>query len=666
MVSWNEDFALDTILRRCLPFLLFLFSVSAFAQSWIQPTPEELKMTSEPAAPDAAAIYLYREERADDKLHIHSIYVRLKILTEKGKEYADVEVPYEGHNFGIRAVEGRTIHSDGTIIPFSGKPYEKLLVKTKTERYMAKVFTLPDVQVGSILEYRYVISYDDNIVYSPQWFVQQPLYVRKAHYQFLPTQHRLDDGHGGSMDAQVRYFPLLPKGAEVQYIQTEKIIQLDIEKIPPVEEEEYMPPMSSVSYRVLFYYTLSSTAEAFWKEEGKYWSRNIDKFMSPNKLTGIVNQIVAPADTPRQKVEKIYDAVMKLDNSSFDRDHSRAEDKAEGITIKTAADIWDAKRGSADDLTLLFVGLVRAAGFKAYVAAVTNRDRAIFMKNYLAMRQLDDDIAIVELDGKEEYFDPGERYCTLGQLHWKHTVTGGIRQTDSGAVIFDAPLVGYKTTTVLRSADLSLNPDGSLHGTMRITLTGNKALYWRQRALSTDEDAIKKEFEESVQSTLPPGVQIKIGHFLGLTDYDKNLMATLEVKGSMGTATAKRVFLPTLLFESGSKPLFVHDKRTVPVDLQYPYGSQDTVVIHLPPSWTVESAPKDTKFPLPNNALYQTTVKQEPGQLDIGRVFVLANSSFPVDEYSGLKDFYQKVNARDQEQAVLQPASATAQTGSAK
>jgi hypothetical protein len=654
---------LVTLLRHRLPYLLLLISLPAFAQSWIQPTPDELKMTAEPAAPDAAAIYLYREERADDKLHMHSLYVRLKVLTEKGKEYADVEIPYEGRSFGIRGVEGRTIHSDGTVIPFTGKPYEKLLEKTKTQKYMAKVFTLPDVQVGSILEYRYQLSYDDLVVYSPQWYVQQPLYVHKAHYQFLPSEHRLEDGHGGSMEAREAYFPLLPKGAEMQYIETQKMFSLDVGNIEPMREEEYMPPMQSLTYRVLFYYTLAKTTDEYWKEEGKYWSRDIDKFMSANKLTGIVNQIVAPSDTPRQKAQKIYDAVMKLENSSFSRGHSRAEDSAEGIKIKTAADIWDAKRGTADEITILFVGLARAAGLKAYVMTVADRNRAIFVKSYLSLNQLNDDIAIVELDGKEEYFDPGERYCTFGQLHWKHTITQGLRQTDHGAEIGETPSLGYKTTTILRSADLNLNPDGKVHGSLRVTVTGSEALYWRQLALSTDEDAVKKEFEESVQATVPAGVEVKTDHFLSLTDYDKTFMVVMNVSGSMGTATSKRVFLPTLFFEAGSKPLFVHEKRTVPIDLHYPYGAQDSVVIHLPPSWTVESAPKDAQISLPKNALYQVTLKQEPGKLEVGRVFVLANSIFMVDEYGVLKDFYQKVNARDQEQAVLQPTAAKPPAG---
>jgi hypothetical protein len=654
------------MLRRCLPVLLSLFCVPAFAQSWIQPTPEELKMTSDPAAPDAAAIYLYREERADDHLHMHSVYVRLKVLTEKGKEeYGDVEIFDQGA-FGIRAVEGRTIHSDGTIIPFTGKPYEKVLEKSKTAKYKAKVFTLPDVQVGSILEYRYVLSYEDNVVYFPEWLVQQPLYVRKAHYEFKPTEHMVSDGHGNSVEGSLAWYPLLPAGVEVKYIPTEKIYTVDIEKVPPMEVEEHMPPMRSVSYRVLFYYTNARNEDEYWKEEGKYWSKDIDRFMNAGKLGPIASQLVAASDTPKQKVQKIYDAVMKLDNTSFTREHSGAEDKAEGLKIKTAADIWEAKRGNNDQIAILFVGLVRAAGIPAYVAGVTDRSRAIFLRSYFSTSQLDDDIAIVVLDGKDQYFDPGERYCPFGDLHWKHTITGGLRQTDRGTAIVETPSASYKATTILRAADVTLDADGKAHGTVRITLTGARALHWRQRALSTDVDEIKKEFEDSVEEQVPAGIVVKTNHFLGLDTMGTALMAVLDVSGSMGTATSKRVFLPTMFFEAGSKPLFVHERRTAPIDLDYPYQMQDTVTIHLPKALAVESAPKDAQIPLPDNALYQATFKQQPDTLVAGRLFVLGNVLYRVEEYGKVKDFYQKVNAKDQEQAVLRPAAAAASTGGAQ
>ena len=49
------------------------------------PASDELKMTADPKAPGASAVYLYREETTDDALHFHSIYERIKALTEKGK-----------------------------------------------------------------------------------------------------------------------------------------------------------------------------------------------------------------------------------------------------------------------------------------------------------------------------------------------------------------------------------------------------------------------------------------------------------------------------------------------------------------------------------------------------------------------------------------------------
>lgn len=182
---------------------------------------------------------------------------------------------------------------------------------------------------------------------------------------------------------------------------------LDIENVSPIPAEEYMPPMQSPSYRVLFYYTDVRTTAEYWKTEGKYWSHEIDNFMNSGKLGNIASQIVAPSDTPTQKAQKLYDAVMKLENTSFTRERNKEEDKAEGVKTKDAEVIWTAKRGNANEIALLYVGLARAAGLHAHAAEVTNRDKAIFIPAFLSTRQLDDDIAIVELDGKEQFFDPG-------------------------------------------------------------------------------------------------------------------------------------------------------------------------------------------------------------------------------------------------------------------
>jgi hypothetical protein len=644
-------------------FLLFcslLFSLPVIASDFQQPTPEELKMTSDQAAPDAAAVYLFRQETSDDKLHIHSLYARIKILTEKGKEYGDVEIPpYQGRTFSIRAVQGRTIHSDGTVIPFTGKPIEKLLIKRGNLRVMTKVFSLPDVQVGSIIEYRYILSYDDNIASSPQWYIQQPLYVHKAHYHFVPTQRELiSDREHGNLVNGLLYSSVLPPGYQVT--SGAEGYDLVVEHIPAEPDEDYMPPMQSISYRVLFYYSSYRSGVEFWKEQGKYWSKSVDHFAQPSgKLQAAVQQLVAPTDTQEQKLGKIYAAVMQLENTSFTRQHSDEENKAEGLKVKTADDIWEQKRGNDDELTRLFIALARAAGMKAYAMIVTDRNQGLLVQSYMDWDQLNDEIAIVPVDGKDMYFDPGERYCEFGKLHWNHTLTQGVRQTDRGTEIAASPDLSYKDTQVSRFAELKIANDGRLEGQIRITLTGNEALRWRQAALRTDVEQAKKDFEEELQQSMPAGVVVKTNHFLGLTDYDHTLMAQVDVSGSMGTATGKRVFLPGNFFEANAKPLFVQEKRETPVDLHFPYLVKDQVILTLPAEFKIESTPKNIELPLPKCADYVANYKGTDTSYSYARLLIVANILYHPNEYPQLKDFYAKTNAQDQQQTVLHVVDTT-------
>jgi hypothetical protein len=55
---------------------------------------EELKMTSVPEAPGAAAVYLYRQVDRNDSSRAASEYnyVRIKVLTEEGRNQANVGI----------------------------------------------------------------------------------------------------------------------------------------------------------------------------------------------------------------------------------------------------------------------------------------------------------------------------------------------------------------------------------------------------------------------------------------------------------------------------------------------------------------------------------------------------------------------------------------------
>src|SRR6202042_867748 len=283
--------------------------------------------------------------------------------------------------------------------------------------------------------------------------------------------------------------------------------------------------------------------------------RRVNKFIGPSSaVKDAVKDIVQASDTQDQKLRKIYAAVMKLENTSYTREHSNAEEKAQGFKeIHNADDIWTRKRGNNDEIAELFIAMARAAGMKAYAGAVTNRDQNLFVPGYLTLSQLDDIIAIVSVDGRDQYFDPGSRYCPFQHLAWKHSMAQGIRQTDAGGDFFSSPAESYSFSQTSRVANLTIDQQAAVTGTIEMRYTGSPALHWRQRSLTGDATSLEQEIRTSVEQMIPQGLEVKVGSINQLDAYDQPLIVKLEVKGTLGSVTGKRLLLPADIFEANSK-----------------------------------------------------------------------------------------------------------------
>ena len=84
-------------------------------EEWQPISQEELKLTAEPKAPGAPAICLYRQVDRDDNRPSHEFnYVRIKILTEEGRKYADIEIPFNKERASIHAIKARVTKPDGS------------------------------------------------------------------------------------------------------------------------------------------------------------------------------------------------------------------------------------------------------------------------------------------------------------------------------------------------------------------------------------------------------------------------------------------------------------------------------------------------------------------------------------------------------------------------
>ena len=82
-------------------------------------------------------------------------YVRIKVLKDEGKKYGDISITHVPLLTNLEKIKARVTKPDGTVVPFNGKVYDKVVVKAGGVRVVSKTFTLPDVQAGAILEYSY-------------------------------------------------------------------------------------------------------------------------------------------------------------------------------------------------------------------------------------------------------------------------------------------------------------------------------------------------------------------------------------------------------------------------------------------------------------------------------------------------------------------------------
>src|SRR6185312_13054453 len=190
----------------------------------------------------------------------------------------------------------------------------------------------------------------------------------------------------------------LPEGVSVK--KGIRDYNVDIADVPPVPDEEYMPPIQSLLYKVFFYYS-ARDADDYWTNAAKSWSKDVDKFAETSKpIKDAVAGIVSPGDSEQVKAEKLYKAVQALENTDYTRAKSASEMKALKIrSAKHAEDTWKQKSGSSEDIAMLYLAMARAAGLTAFAMKVVDRNRAIFDPSLMDTSQLDDTLVLVGIDG---------------------------------------------------------------------------------------------------------------------------------------------------------------------------------------------------------------------------------------------------------------------------
>lgn len=552
---------------------------------------------------------------------------------------------------------------DGTITPFTGKAFNSTIVKAHGVKYLAKTFTLPNVQVGSIIEWKYT-EYWEDYVFAPHWVLQDDLFTRHAKFAFVPMfkqNHYVEDRRGQILDRVFYSLIGLPQNTAIKTTADNRM-ELELKDIPAFEEEDFAPPSDMLKMRVNFYYGTDKMGkpQEFWKVEGKYWSKEIDKFAGRSgAVSAAVSKTISPTDTADQKARKIYAYVQKIKNLTFTSREGVVEELlSREIGEKRTVDmVLEKNEGYRDEIARLFWAMARAAGLQAYAMRVADRDEYFFQQNVPNPSQLTSELVIVMVDGKEIFLDPGTPLCPFGHLAWQHTSTEGIRQTTDGSTALAAtPAANYKEAISKRVGRITISEDGSARGVIGIGWAGEEALVHRLSGLKTDAAGRKKELEEDLQSMLPAGATVQLVSSEGWEDEEKQLSASFKVEiPSYASSAGKRMLVPTDLFELRNRQPFAHGDRKQPVYFNFPYYLVDETTITFPAALQMENLsevqPVHTDF-----SLYSLTHSAKGNSVTINRTYAMAGIAFHQAEYEGLRKFLGAVNAGDSQPLVLTSA----------
>ena len=633
-----------------------------YPEGWLPITQQDLSIKEVPNDRGADAIQLYMSYYKDDDAKFISVYKRIKILREgalqPGKSLVDVEITLEPGQ-SLKELAARTIHPDQKIVDFTGKPFEKVIIKTRGIKFVARAFTLPDVTVGSIIEYRYVIALPPHVV-SPisAWPIQGDLFTLKENLRFRAYQGLVmvpSEWRSVIPRSQVSYSYLNQIDPNVPERKEGNLMELELQNVPKFDAEEYMPPEDDFRPVLLFYYggREMSSPDRFWDEWQKSTTEYVDKFIGNSReIHDAAAQDTSGETDPEKKLRKLYTRAQQIRNVTFERERTDQEKKEEHLKRHSSVqEVLQRGYGTSWEINATFVALARAAGFDANLLGVSDRGERSFNKVILWSGQLDSSAVMVSFGGKDFVLDPGTRFCPFGLLRWRNSGTSALKYGASNGGFITTPQA--QSSVLRRTTHVTVDSNGSLNGEISVEFKGEDALEHRLEALNQDDAGHRKGLEAEVKGWLPQTAVVKLQDSKGWDLIDDPLVARFKIEISgFASVTGKRLLLPAFSFSTLQKNMFTSQFRRYPISFPFPFTEEDELTVELPEGYAVEEPPYRRKIGL-SCAGYEISSEVKDHELTTERELNFKETELPPDKYEELKNFFTVVQKGDEGQAVL-------------
>lgn len=632
-----------------IALLLLLFSNILIAQEkksskMGQTTLEELKMTVYDKDSTATAVVLYEHanrypDRNNDEIPRTDYYYRIKILNKSAFDLADISI----NLYKKQRVENiSAITYNLTDISTTNKTnlLDKDIFTTKEgENWTVKKFTLPNIKIGSVIEYKYsVISPYLSI---NDWNFQSKIPKIKSEFDVsVLGNHRYNIKIIGFLKLDKNEPSIKKNCVDIAGIGPGDcaVYSYGMNDIPAFKEEDYMLSKKNYISKITFdiksitsYRGVIENLTTTWEQADKSLKKQFFNNQTSKKsfFKKNIPEEILTTENNLEKTKKIFD---------FIRNHYTWNDKYwtnEDAKVKQA---FQEKIGDVGEINISLYNCLKAANLDANLVVLSTRNNGVPTKLFPVIYDYNYVIVKTIIDGQTYFLDATDKFLPFGQVPVR-TLNGEARIISFKKESSWVKLKPKYNSTVSTSTKLNLNEDGVFTGDLMIRKSGYLASKQRKKISLKSEEGYLEDFEIENQD-----IEVEEYNVKQLDVLDKPLQEIFKVRFETNENLGTKIRINPFLFDQIKKNPFKLKERNYPVDFAYTRRSNYYISLTIPENYKIVKLPDNKAISLPNKggSFILSTVK-EGNLITISVRLNILRSYYSVQEYYALKEFYKQI-----------------------
>jgi transglutaminase-like putative cysteine protease len=639
---------------RALAFLPLFLVTQSLAQDHGFPFGKalfrDLEMTSYPNDTAAAAVVLqeFGEAYVDsDEMNLRFEYhVKIKILKPSGLKYGDVELylhRQEGKEETVNWFHASSFNlENGKIV--ESKMEQKPMRQELSTYTVVQSFPIPNVKVGSVVEYSYHLESPWLNKFHPWEFQSDIPKVSSEYWATIPAYYRYNVTLRGFLKLTKNESEVIRNAFNVAGLGSADCARMmyAMTDIPAFVEEEYVTARSNylaaINFELLEVRYPDGRVEKItteWKDAmNKLW--NDPQFggqvrRGKNILENDVAPVVAGADDPLERARKIYDFVK------FQYEWNGTYGKYSESGIRKAL---DSKKGNIGDINLTLIAALRAADLPANPVILSTRANGFPIEIHPVITDFNYVIASLQIGEKRFLLDATDDFMPFGLIPERCINSKGrlMEDRESQWVSLDVP--GNKKWVGIMN--LKVLGDGRISGSVSLNYYSYSAVDERRRLYGAENPRPRLSARPGggMESAVLSNIVLE-----NLDALEKPLTVKFDIESEVFDPAGSPSWLLNPFFVSSWKENpFKAAERMYPVEFGIPIDERMIVTIEFPEGHEVKSIPENVGLSLPNNGgRYIFQAKAEGNKVNLSSNFIITKNYYSSEEYHYLKELFARM-----------------------